>query len=72
MARKQRRYASFLVRIWQEPREKEGQPPQWRGSIEHVQGEEKFYFKDQQAMVELIQEIINEWLSEAGQGKEPT
>jgi hypothetical protein len=26
----------FIVRIWCEPREIEGAPPEWRGVIEHV------------------------------------
>lgn len=72
MARKQGKRASFLVRIWKEPGKKEDQAPQWRGSIEQIQGEEKHDFYDQQAMMEFIQEMINEWLREAGQGEEPT
>jgi hypothetical protein len=71
MTRKQGKHASFLVRIWQEPGGKEGQALQWRGSIEHVQGEEKHDFHDRQAMLEFIQEMINEWLEEAGRGTEP-
>ncbi len=28
--------AAFIVRVWVEPREVEGAPVVWRGSIEHV------------------------------------
>ncbi|HID87288.1 MAG TPA: hypothetical protein EYP55_07900 [Anaerolineae bacterium] len=71
MARKRGKEASFLVRIWQEPGEKEGQAPQWRGTIEDLLGEETHDFHDQQAMFEFIQEMINKWIREAGQEEEP-
>lgn len=36
----------FIVRIWREPREIEGQAPEWRGVVEHVPSGERRYLKD--------------------------
>ncbi len=36
---------SFLVRIWIEPREIEGEPLVWRGSVQQVSSGEQVYFK---------------------------
>ncbi|MFQ6059101.1 MAG: hypothetical protein ACE5MB_09530 [Anaerolineae bacterium] len=69
MTGQRRKYASFLVRIWQEPREIAGHIPQWRGSIEHIQGEQKRYFKDTEALAEFIQEVLDELQGEAQGGR---
>jgi hypothetical protein len=37
---------SFIVRIWCEPREIEGSAPEWRGTVEHVSGGQRRYFRD--------------------------
>jgi hypothetical protein len=36
----------FIVRIWREPREIEGAPPEWRGVIEHVGSGERRFLKE--------------------------
>jgi hypothetical protein len=61
MALELEKYASFFVRIWQEPRDREGARPEWRGSIEHVQSGQKRYFKDVEALVNFIESAIGEW-----------
>jgi len=45
---------SFVIRVWQEPREIEGAGPEWRGRIEHVQSGERVYFRSLDTMVEFI------------------
>lgn len=47
-------YASFLVRIWREP----GDPPTWRGSIQHVQSGHKCYFQSLERPMRFIEETI--------------
>ena len=34
----------FIIRVWREPREIEGQPALWRGVIEHLVSGERCYF----------------------------
>jgi hypothetical protein len=53
------KYASFFIRLWQEPREIGGEPPEWRGSIEHVQSRKKRYFKDVETVILFIEEMTN-------------
>lgn len=38
--------AAFIVRVWIEPREVEGAPVTWRGSIEHVPSGRVKYVKE--------------------------
>jgi hypothetical protein len=45
---------SFVIRVWQEPREIEGAGPEWRGRIEHVQSGEGVYFRSLDKLVEFI------------------
>ncbi len=49
-------YASFVVRIWREP----GDPPAWRGSIQHVQSGHKCYFQSLDRPIAFIEEILKE------------
>ncbi len=44
----------FIVRIWREARESEGDPPEWRGSIEHVKTGERRYVKQLDEVVGFI------------------
>jgi hypothetical protein len=37
---------SFVMRIWRENRDDPADPAEWRGWIEHVQSEERLYFRD--------------------------
>ncbi len=36
----------FIVRVWLEPREIEGAPLEWRGSVEHVPSGNRCYVKE--------------------------
>ncbi|HID87571.1 MAG TPA: hypothetical protein EYP55_09385 [Anaerolineae bacterium] len=60
------KYASFFIRLWQEPRERGGEPPEWRGSIEHVQSRKKRYFKDVETVIAFIQEMTNNLRAPSG------
>lgn len=56
----QQPYASFFVRLWQEPNEGSNGKPVWRGSIEHVQSGRKRHFVDLKIPVAFIEEVMNE------------
>jgi hypothetical protein len=45
---------SFVVRIWQEPREIVDELPDWRGWVEHVQSGERTYFRDMEESAAFI------------------
>ncbi len=53
----------FIVRLWREPREIQGAPPEWRGSIEYVQRDsprgEPHYFRDLNDIVHFIQGFLH-------------
>lgn len=40
----------FIVRVWQEP----GEVSQWRGSVEHVPTQKRFYFSSLSALAVFI------------------
>lgn len=48
--------ATFIVRIWMEPREIEGEPPEWRGMIEHLESHEKKYFHSLEVLASFIRQ----------------
>ncbi len=52
----QLRYASFLVRLWQEPGEEE-HGAGWRGSVEHVQTGEKRFFSDLESLMAYLRSV---------------
>jgi len=37
---------SFIMRIWREKKNNSREPAEWRGWIEHVQSEQRHYFRD--------------------------
>jgi hypothetical protein len=47
---------SFLVRIWHEAVDLEGNTIAWRGSIEHIGSEKRVYFQDLGQILDFIQE----------------
>jgi hypothetical protein len=59
MTLQQRKYVSFFIRIWEEPREMEDENPEWRGSVENVQTGQKNYFKGMENLVGFIREQCN-------------
>lgn len=50
----------FIIRIWWEYREIEGEPPIYRGMIQHIETGNKQYFKD----LATIQQFITPYLEE--------
>lgn len=53
-------YASFLVRVRQEPGEMESRRSQWRGSVESIQNGQKEHFTDMEALIRFIQKVSQE------------
>lgn len=49
---------TFIVRFWRQPREIEGQPPDWRGSIESAAGGKRRYFLTFQEMILFMVEAM--------------
>ena len=47
---------SFVVRIWYEGNDSEGQAPRWRGSIEHVGAGQRRHFVDLDEISRYIEE----------------
>jgi hypothetical protein len=46
---------SFIVRIWNEGIDNQGHMTTWRGSIDHVGTNSRFYFNDLEGMVRFIE-----------------
>jgi hypothetical protein len=59
MTLQQRRYVSFFIRIWEEPREMEDENPEWRGSVENIQTGQRKYFNGMENLVGFIREQCN-------------
>ncbi len=49
---------SFVIRIWHEALDSEGNITTWRGSIDHVGSSERVHFDDLNRIVQFIQERI--------------
>jgi hypothetical protein len=47
---------SFLVRVWPEGVDSEGNATVWRGSIDHVGSEKRLYFQELAMMLDFIQQ----------------
>ncbi len=47
---------AFIVRIWHEALDDEGNITAWRGSIDHVGRDQRLYFHDLDGIVRFIQE----------------
>ena len=62
MAPFQKQTEVFLIRIWCEPREIEGAPPEWRGCIEHLASRERRYLRD----LDVIGAFIKPYLRAIG------
>lgn len=50
--------AAYIVRVWLEPREIEGAPVEWRGSIEHVASGTTKYLTDLDEMPRFIRPFL--------------
>ena len=47
---------AFIVRIWHEESDGQGNSPSWRGSVEQVGSDQRRYFCDLKGLVHFIQE----------------
>jgi hypothetical protein len=46
---------SFIVRIWVESSAREGDVPQWRGSVQHIPSGDKRYVDDMEEIVAFFE-----------------
>jgi len=61
----ERHTISFILRLWVEPIQTEGEP-RWRGQIEHVGSGEKTHFQLPAALVEFLVANLPAAAAEAG------
>ena len=47
---------SFIIRVWYEAQDSDGNILAWRGSIDHVGSEKRLYFQDLEGIARFIQE----------------
>jgi hypothetical protein len=47
---------AFIVRIWHEELDSEGNGLAWRGSIQHVGSSKRLYFQDLEGIVHFVRE----------------
>lgn len=62
----------FIVRIWVEPREIKGAPPEWRGTVEHVLTGQRRYVASLAELMAFIDPYIRDMCDlsdEAGEGE---
>jgi len=52
--------SAFIVRVWLEPREVEGAPATWRGSVEHVASGKIRYFTELDELVQFVRSFLDE------------
>ena len=48
---------SFVVRIWHEEADEEGNAIAWRGSVDHVGSKKRFHFQDLGQLVHFIRQM---------------
>ena len=60
MSRFEKNGHSFLIRIWKENRDDPFQPGLWRGWVQHVQSEQKKYFKSPDDIAEIINRYLDQ------------
>jgi len=51
---------SFVLRIWRENRDDPEAPDEWRGWIEHVQSEQRHYFRDLKDISQIVSVYVGE------------
>ena len=49
---------SFILRIWYESVNREGKVVTWRGHIDHVGNDKRFYFRDLDEVARFIKEEL--------------
>jgi len=51
---------SFVMRIWKESRDNPDDPVEWRGWIEHVQSEQRHYFRNLREIPQIVAAYVGE------------
>ena len=51
---------SFVLRIWRENREGSDDPAEWRGWIEHVQSEQRHYFRNLEDISRIVTAYVGD------------
>ena len=54
---------SFIVRVWQEPRELAGTRAPWRGSVEHLPGGERHYLRTPGEIAGFVLSYTGPWVA---------
>lgn len=52
---------AFIIRVWLEPREIEGERPEWRGTVEHVLSGERRSVHKMEEVVAFIASYMQDW-----------
>jgi hypothetical protein len=60
MARFEREGHSFVIRMWRENHDEDGEMVEWRGWIDHVQSGERRYFRDIPQINDFIQRCLDD------------
>ena len=55
---------SFVVRIWHEALDQEGNPTAWRGYVDHIASGKRYYFADLKGIVSFIEQQLK-WKTES-------
>jgi hypothetical protein len=58
---------SFVLRIWRENGSSSRDPGEWRGWIEHVQSEQRYYFRDLFEIPQIITAYAGDTVEASGQ-----
>lgn len=51
---------SFVLRIWREHRDDPDAPAEWRGWIEHVQSEQRYYFRNLSEIPDIVAGYVSD------------
>ena len=58
---------SFVMRIWRENGANTRDPGEWRGWIEHVQSEQRYYFRDLFEIPQIITAYVGDTVEASGE-----
>lgn len=56
---------SFLLRLWRENRDDPKLPAEWRGSIDHIQSGQRYYFRDLAEIGRIVTTYLGEGINPA-------
>jgi hypothetical protein len=61
------RSRSFILRIWVERRDIKDAPLIWRGEIEDVRDQKRYWFQDFEKMVAIVRPFVENLLRQVGE-----